>query len=45
MKNKYIFKFGVSIFEGKKKVDELQFKSEKDLAYYLYKNEKNPQVL
>lgn len=33
MKSKYTYQFGVSIFEGKKKVREVTFKNEKDMAY------------
>ena len=31
--------WGATIFEGKKKVKEFKFKTEKDLVYWLYKNE------
>lgn len=39
-KQKYKVVWGVSIFEGKNKVGEKHFKTEKDLAYWLYKNDK-----
>lgn len=43
MKEKVVWKrtWGVSIFEGKTKVDEKTFLTEKDMAYWLYKNEPN----
>ena len=32
--------WGVSVFERNKKVDEIHFKTEKNMAYWLYKNDK-----
>jgi|WetSurMetagenome_2_1015567.scaffolds.fasta_scaffold51908_7 hypothetical protein len=38
-KGKWKFEYGVAVFVGKKKVSEYKFKTEKDMAYWLYKNE------
>lgn len=37
---KYKLVYGVTIFSGKKKLGEKHFKTEKDMAYWLYKNSK-----
>jgi hypothetical protein len=38
-KTKFKATWGVNIFVGRQKVGEKHFKTEKDLAYYLYKND------
>ncbi len=35
---KWEFRWVAVTFQGRKKIDEKYFKTEKDLAYYLYKN-------
>lgn len=38
MKSKYVYQFGVVIFEGKQKIKEIKFKNEKEMIYWIYKN-------
>lgn len=39
-KDKWQITWGVAIFQGKEKLKKITFKTEKDMAYWLYKNEK-----
>ena len=37
-KDKWVAQFGISIFLGKDKIDEITFKNEKDMMFWLYQN-------